>query len=169
MNNIFHGFFHFTPGENKTAAEKISALSERGYDALNPKVAAVYSIRAFAHGKKGSGSKAVEDYEQAIRLDPKFASAYNNLAWLLATSPDPSIRNGKRAVELAQHACELSEWKRWNYLGTLAAAYAENGEFEDAVKWQQKSLEAGIRESEAEKAQQRLLLYERQKPFHAEQ
>jgi hypothetical protein len=65
-------------------------------------------------------------------LDPDSIEALNNLAWLLATSPEPALRNGPRAVQLAERACGLS--KLPSLLGTLAAAYAEAGRFSDATR-----------------------------------
>ena len=55
--------------------------------------------------------KAIADYNEAIRLDPKYALAYNGLAWLAATCPDAKYRDGKKAVQSAVTACKLTEWK----------------------------------------------------------
>ena len=67
--------------------------------------------------------------------------AYNNLAWVLATCPKDNLRQGKRAVELAERACKLADWKDVASLGSLAAAYAECGEYKEAQKWQKKAIE----------------------------
>jgi len=92
--------------------------------------------------------------------------AYINFASLLAACPDAHVRNGEKAVEYATKACELSEWKTPAYLSTLAAAYAEAGHFDDAVKWQNEYLVSNSSKDDWEKARQRLSLYEQKKPYH---
>ena len=65
----------------------------------------------------------------------------NNFAWVLATSPDDEFRDGKRAVELATKAAEQTNYETPHILSTLAAAYAETGDFENAKKWSAKAVE----------------------------
>ena len=72
-------------------------------------------------------------YQAALKAKPDYPDACNNLAWLRATSPEASIRNGKEAVVLARRAVRLSASQSPNFLATLAAAYAEVGRFCEAV------------------------------------
>ena len=88
----------------------------------------------------GRAQEAVAHYEASLRRDAGSIEALNNLAWLLATDPDPQLRNGRRAVELAERAVALSESKFPVMIGTLAAAYAEAGRFADAIAAAEKAV-----------------------------
>ena len=86
--------------------------------------------------------------------------------WLLATCPDLSIRNVKKAVELALKACELTQWKQWSCVATLGAMYAENGDFTKAIKYENQVMGMeGVTEKNRADAQQRIDLYKQQKPY----
>jgi tetratricopeptide (TPR) repeat protein len=104
----------------------------------------------------GDHQAAIEDYQSAIeaignlelteaddRQKSEAAAVYNNLSWVLSTSPNDSVRDGKRAVEFGQKAAELSDFKEAHILSTLAAGYAELGKFEKAVEWSTKAVELG--------------------------
>jgi tetratricopeptide (TPR) repeat protein len=106
---------------------------------LDPKDALAYYNRGVVWGDKKEYDRAIADFNEAIRLDPKDALAYGSRAWIWATCPDPKHRDGKRAVESATRACDLSDWKAAYALGTLAAAYAESGDFAKAVEYQEKA------------------------------
>lgn len=87
----------------------------------------------------------------------------------VATCANDGIRDGKKAVELATKAYDLSESKDADYLQTLAAAHAENGNFKEAVKRQQEAIALGIEDSDAMKrARNRLKLYQDNKPYREE-
>jgi tetratricopeptide (TPR) repeat protein len=108
--------------------------------------------------------KAREDFEEALKIDEKDSLSYNNLAWIWATCPDAKFRDGKKAVEYATKACELTQYKAFGVIDTLAAAYAEDGKFDEAVKWQKKAVELAP-ENEKKKLRERLELFEAKKPY----
>jgi Flp pilus assembly protein TadD len=83
--------------------------------------------------RKGALKEAIAHYNEAIALAPQDAHSRSNLAWVLATSSDASIRDGAKAVELAQQAVSLSGGREPLFFRTLAAAYAETGRFSDAI------------------------------------
>lgn len=112
----------------------------------------------------GRQQQAIADYEALLKLQPKEPGTLNNLAWVLATSPDEKLRDGKRAVALATEACELTQYKAAHILSTLGAAYAETGDFQTAIKWVEKGLESAG-EDEKEPLGKELESYRAGKPF----
>jgi len=96
---------------------------------------------AIALVRKGQLREAVAQWEKVLAYEPDDPDATNNLAWVLATSPDADIRNGTRAVQLAEHAVQLTHGTDPTRLLTLAAAYAEAGQFLAAVPTANKGLE----------------------------
>jgi tetratricopeptide (TPR) repeat protein len=100
-------------------------------------------FRGDAYLNIGKHSEAIADFDRAMKADEaeKDDGLLNNFAWVLATSPTDSLRDGKRAVELANKAAELTTYQVPHILSTLAAAYAETGDFENAKKWSAKSIE----------------------------
>ena len=108
---------------------------------------------------------AIADFVEAIRLDPRSAEAYNVRAWVWATCPDAKYRDGTRAVESATRSCELSGWKDANDIDTLAAACAEAGDFDAAVKWQTKANALYADAEDKATGQERLKLYRERKPY----
>ena len=83
--------------------------------------------------RKGALQHAIAEYEMASALSPDDPHSRNNVAWLLATSSEPSVRDGNRAVDFAQQAVSVSGGREPQFLRTLAAAYAESGRFSEAV------------------------------------
>ena len=128
-----------------------------------------YASRGLARSKVGDFKGGIEDCQKAVLLNSNNPTALNNLAWLLATAPKAKIRNGKKAVELAVRACELTDWHQPYCLGTLAAAHAETGNFEEAIKWENKCIVIGLREKDMIQARKELRLFQNKKPYHADE
>jgi tetratricopeptide (TPR) repeat protein len=90
--------------------------------------------------RKNEYGKAIQDFTAVIRLKPNSGVAYNELAYLWATCPNANFRDGKRAVESAMKACQLTNWVSPEAIDTLAAACAETGDFDSAIRWEQRAI-----------------------------
>ena len=101
---------------------------------LWPLDADCHTALAIALEEKGNPAEAIQHYEKAREVSPNSIPTLTNLAWLLATSQDASVRNGPKAVELAKQADRLTGGVNTRVLRTLAAAYAETGEFANAIR-----------------------------------
>jgi tetratricopeptide (TPR) repeat protein len=136
---------------------------------LDARDVAKYHHRAFTWIAKHEYAQALADYAQALKVNPRDALAYNGQAWIWATAPDPKVRDGRKAVESAQRALELSGGTNPYFIGTLAAAYAEQGNFDAAVRWQTRALEQFAAErADLSPHRLRLALYRAGKPFRDE-
>ena len=136
---------------------------------LDPNRPEVYTARASAFLRKENYGQALADLRTAVQMKSKKPDvALNSLAWLRATCPKPDIRDGKEAVELATKACELSQWKNLNYIDTLAAAYAEVGNFDQAIKYQNQVVQMTKAPPDDRKFTQRLALYQQHKAYREE-
>jgi tetratricopeptide (TPR) repeat protein len=109
---------------------------------LDRRSALAHNNRGLARMESGQFDAALEDYEEAIKLDPDLALAYYNRALLRLNCPDESIRDPKLAVASAQRACELTGWKDFSYVNTLAAACADAGDPAAAVRWLDRAIKA---------------------------
>jgi hypothetical protein len=112
-----------------------------------------------------SAPEVYAGYHAVVRLEPTSARGYNGRAWLWATCPEAKYRDGKRAVESATTACELSAWKEPNDVDTLSAAQAEAGDFDAAVKSQSKAISLLTDPAKKQDYRSRLMLYEQHKPY----
>jgi tetratricopeptide (TPR) repeat protein len=139
---------------------------------LDPQYANAFRNRGYSWKSKKEYEKAIADYTEAIRIDPNESRVFNHAAWLYATCPDAKFRDGKKAVEFAKRLNDLDpSW--WGYRSTLAAAYAENGEFELSVKEVKKAIELLKAEKnpdkdEIKKLDGQLELYRNKKPYRDE-
>jgi tetratricopeptide (TPR) repeat protein len=123
-------------------------------------------LRAEAYRILGRTELALRDLREAVRIAPKSPGANDELAWFLATCPNDRFRNGTEAVSVAKKACELSDWKRSGCYDTLAVAYAEAGDFDQAVKYEKQALnDSSLAPKEREEREKRLALFQQRKPF----
>jgi tetratricopeptide (TPR) repeat protein len=137
---------------------------------LDPRSADAYVGRGKALRDQKDFDGALADFRQATRLEPDSPEGYNELAWVWATCPRADLRNGNVALEYATRACRLSDWADPLCLDTFAAAYATLGDFDQAVRWQKKALEApdDLPETLRDELRARLKLYENHQPYRLE-
>jgi tetratricopeptide (TPR) repeat protein len=160
MAYAFLGWMYDSLGEyNRAIVEYSQALR------LSPEDAQTYACRGWARGNQGDYEGSIADYKETLRIDPQNVPVHRSLAWYLATSPDSRLRNGKEAQHHASLACKATSWRDPTYLRTLAAACAECGDFDEAVKWQTKALELAP-ETNKSWYQQLLELYRSHQPYH---
>jgi tetratricopeptide (TPR) repeat protein len=132
---------------------------------LDPRNAWAYSSRGLAQAEKKQYGKAIADIDRALQFEPQNPDVLNGSAWFRATCPEATYRDGARAIASATKACELSGWKEPGLLDTLAAAYAEAGNFAAAVKWQTKAIALETDAHEKAGFDARLKLYQAKKPY----
>ncbi|MEE4263999.1 MAG: SPOR domain-containing protein [Desulfobacteraceae bacterium] len=133
---------------------------------IKPEYAEALNNRGYAWVKKGNLEKALADFSRAIELDPYFLDAHNSKAWILATSSDMRYRNGKQAVSLAKKAMAIA--KTVDSLDTMSAAYAANGQFDEAIASQKKVIELVVRQNRADEMDsylEHLVNYKAHKPL----
>ncbi|MEM8668518.1 MAG: tetratricopeptide repeat protein [Planctomycetota bacterium] len=146
----------------------------------DPNNASILRSRGDTRLNVGDHVKAIKDYEDAIKilgdvdaeskdavLKAEVAGIYNNLSWVLATSPEDDIRDGKRALEFGEKAAKLSEYKEPHILSTLAAAHAESGDFEKAIEWSDKAVKLAkeVEHEQLEQLEDELKSYRDGKPW----
>ena len=135
---------------------------------LQPGAEAHYNL-ATALLQQGEPGKAVREYRESLRLKPDSPASLNDLAWVLAADASDTLRNGTEAVGLAERACQLTQFREPMFVGTLAAAYAEAGRFDDAVKTAEKAIDLATamgQKGVADKNRQLIEWNRAGKPFH---
>jgi Tfp pilus assembly protein PilF len=142
---------------------------------LAPQEFSIYLERAGLYARSGQVQAAKADLGRAASVEGKKSSSgyFNDYAWFLATSPAEQVRNGPLAVQYATQAADISSWQNPLILDTLAASYAENDQFDQAIKWQTKACELQHTNQPARKLEQqqmnaRLALYEKHQPYREE-
>jgi len=131
---LAEAYYHLGNLLLQQSASLAAATNLQAAVALQPRNTSYHLKLANAWVASQEMTNAVSEYEIALNLDPDLTDACNNLAWILAASPDASLRDGPLAVELARHAVALSSGKNPLLLGTFAAACAEAGNFDQAVR-----------------------------------
>jgi len=135
---------------------------------IKPDFADAYNNLGNALSGQGKIAEAVVQWREAVRLRPNEIGFVNNLAWMLATCPEASVRNGAEAVELAQQAAQLCGGREPAILDTLAAAYAEAGRFPEAVHTARKALDLATQQNQqalVESIKAKIPLYKARTPF----
>ncbi len=133
---------------------------------VDPRYSTAYFERADVWLKKGMYDSAIQDLDKAVEYDARYALAYKRLAWIQATCPDGQYRDGTKAVENAAKACELGSWTFSGDVDALAAAHAEAGDFDAAIKFEKQAIamepdDAGFIRA----AKRRIALYKEHKPY----
>ena len=136
---------------------------------IQPNNADCHTVLAIALDETGQSAEAIQHYEKALEISPQSVSALNNLAWLLAAGSNPSLRNGAIAIQFARQADQLSGGTNALVLRTLAAAYAEAGQFGKGIETAQAAMQLGQSQGDdllATELQQQIALYELGLPYH---
>jgi tetratricopeptide (TPR) repeat protein len=131
--------------------------------------------RAVVHAARQEYTAALADLAEVLRLRPKHVHARYTLCWIHAACPEEPFRDGKQAVQIGYQACEQTRWRNPLVLGAYAAAFAELGDFDKALKFQQRALDLVIKRripvsaEEFAKAERRMELYESGEPYRLEE
>jgi tetratricopeptide (TPR) repeat protein len=162
-----------SPNDPEVLVDRAKALFEQDQDelaladieaaiVLGTKDPTVYWVRGAIREDAGDLKSALADYEQAVKIGADDVSSLNCLAWILATAPE--LRNGRRAHALAMRAVEIDEGKDWDTIDTLAAAFAETGDYARAIQCQTEAIRLAPAE-EHDELKARLNLYKANKPY----
>jgi len=156
------GFDWYRKGDyDKALADFDQAVANRVNDPNT------YNNRGTIESSKGDYEKAQADFYRAISIDPNCPTSYENLGFLEATCPDPRFRDGKKAFENASQGYQLATGSEVYYaVNSLAAAYAESGDFAGAQTWQAKLVEMAP-PSDKQLQTARLDLYKQNKPYRS--
>jgi len=128
-------------------------------------------LRATVNGHLGKYAESLKEFDYLVSLHPRnvtLARVLSDRAWLRATCPNASFRNGQQAVKDAKAACSIMVWKDEHMIDTLAAAYAETGDFNSAVQYASQALAVkGISPDSTKLFQGHLALFQQHKPIRS--
>jgi tetratricopeptide (TPR) repeat protein len=149
-------------GQNKAALQDLNNAIR-----IDPAQSENLRNRGTVYSYLGEWNQALADLETAVRIAPNDTESHLVRAWMLATCPEARLRDGSKAVASATRACELTQWKVAHPMAALAAAYAESGDFNGALKWQQRAMELAT-ENDPARRTYRIALerYRSRKPYH---
>jgi tetratricopeptide (TPR) repeat protein len=156
------GYILAAKGQYAEAIEKYRAVL-----ATQPRFAQAHFLLAHALQAQGKLPQAIAECRLTLEINPDHPPVLNDLAWTLATSADAATRNGAEAVRLAERACRLTKYREAQFVGTLAAAYAEAGRFQEAVAAAEKARDLAAHSGQTQIAQRNeelLQLYRAGKP-----
>ncbi len=167
------------PDSAELYSDRNTALAERGrldeavpeFERalqISPNMVRAQSHLGMALVMKGRAAEGLAQWRQVLKEEPDNPQVLNDAAWLLATWPDASIRNGKEAVKLGAHAVQITSAKESSILGTLAAAYAETGDFDKAIEAEKLATDLAKQQGKTEIAaalQGRMVLFQAHKPI----
>jgi protein O-mannosyl-transferase len=161
---------HYSLGRGLLAKGELDAAIQHCRAALliRPDDADCHTVLAVALDEKRETADAIEHYEKALKISPQSLSALTNLAWLLATCSDGSLRDGNKALELARQANQLSRGTNTIVLRTLAAAYAESGQFGKGIETARTALQLARMSGDSSLAmelEQQIALYRLGSPY----
>ena len=162
--NLAQGFKAYNQGNFQRAADYISQVRLPQYDEYNTE------ILADCYSQLDRPGKAVETYKQLFAKygESKLSAPgrlYNGYAWILATSPDATVRNPAEAIRYAQMACDEDGNENTDELDTMAAAHAISNQFDQAVTWEQKAIDADSDPAVRDELKARLKLYQAHKAY----
>jgi Tfp pilus assembly protein PilF len=177
--SLLQAAVHLRP-DNSPAQENLAkALLQKGQVAdalihyrklldLQPDNIEVHNIMGTVLTQQGRVGEGVQEWQKVLAIQPDNGNAMSNLAWVFATSPDESLRNGPKAVELAEQAVRLSGGRIPILFRTLAAAYAESGRYSEAIQTAQQGSELANSQGNsglASELQGNIVLYQAQQPI----
>lgn len=156
------GFIKYQLGRHEGAIEDFSKVIE-----IAPQTAVAFNNRGFNHQILGNHKAAIQDFVKATELAPRYLLALQNKAWLYTICPEEILRDPDKAISSATLVNEITEFTNASDLTLLAAAYASAEEYETAIGWQEKAVEAASDEQK-DISKEILALYQSEKPLNPE-